>query len=154
MNDRDARAGNDVAPSRKTRLIIAGLALSALGGVALAGWSALGTSRMPAAMQIEGYAGHLGEWELTATLAKSTSSGGGDLSGSLRMKHVGFCSKDGPEEKTGAIEVRMSRLTSSADVRLLIDGAACSHSGDLSGSSIGTMSCPGRKSIPLTLWMK
>ena len=110
MDALDPKVGIDVVARRKPRLIIAGLALSALGGVALAGWNALGSSSAPAAMQIEGYAGHLGEWELTATLAKSTSSGGGDLSGSLRMKHVGFCSKDGPEEKTGAIEVRMSRL--------------------------------------------
>ncbi len=154
MGDRDARAGNDGAVVRKSKLIIAGLALPiALGGLTL-GWSALGTSRVPSTMQVVGYAGHLGEWELTATLAKSTSSGGGDLSGPLRMKHVGFCSKDGSDEKTGAIQIRLSRLSSNADVKLLIDGVSCSHSGNLSGSSIGTMSCPDRKAVPLMIWVK
>ncbi len=151
----DTKAAEGASAKHKPIVVIAGLVLSiALGGLALAGWNAFGILRVPTALQVEGYAGHLGEWELTATLTKSTSPSGGDLSGLLRMKHVGFCTKDGPEEKTGTIQVRLSRLFSNAEVKLLIDDAACSHSGDLSGSSIGTMSCPGRKSIPLTLWMK
>jgi hypothetical protein len=134
---------------------IVGLALFIVAAVALAaGLGAFATARIPQSMQIVGYAGHLGEWELTATLARSDQRAVSDLAGPMKMKHVGFCSQDGPEEKTGAMQIRLSRLSSSVEVKLLIDGVECSHSGDLSDAYIGTLVCPDRKAVPLTLWIK
>ena len=52
-----------------------------------------------------GQVGILGEWELTATVTKQTDGGGRRWNGPLSLKHVGFCSVDGPEEKTGELRL-------------------------------------------------
>ena len=51
-------------------------------------------------LQVIGYSGYLGEWELTATVTERISSRTKEYSGPLTMKHVGLCTQDGPEEKT------------------------------------------------------
>ena len=133
-----------------------GLALIvALAAIATAaGLGAFASSRLPQSMQILGYAGHLGEWELTATLSRHDPGAVADLAGPMKMKHVGMCSKDGPDEKTGAMQIRLSRWSSRFNVKMMIDGIECTHSGDLSDAYIGTMVCPDRKAVPLTLWTK
>jgi hypothetical protein len=137
---------------------VAGLWLavvSVAGAIAIAALlGALATPSIPPSLQIEGYVGHLGEWELTAALSRHEAHTDSDLAGPMMIKHVGFCSKDGPEIKTGAMKIRRSRLSSSIDVKLQIDGVWCTHSGDLSDAYIGTMVCPDRKAVPLTLWKK
>ena len=136
--------------------VIAGLALIfTVAVIAItAGLGALATYRIPQSMQLVGYAGHLGEWELTAVVSRNAPRGTSDLAGAMKMKHVGFCSSDGPEVKTGAMQVRLSRLSSSVEVKLQFDGVECSHSGDLSDAYIGTLVCADRKAVPQTLWIK
>ena len=48
-------------------------------------------------LEIIGYSGYLGEWELTATVTE-TAPGGKGYSGPFTMKHVGLCTQEGPEE--------------------------------------------------------
>ena len=55
---------------------------------------------------VTGQAGILGEWELTATVTEQADGGGRRWTGPLSLKHVGFCSADGPEEKTGELRLR------------------------------------------------
>ena len=135
---------------------IAGLALVGTISVVLiaAGLNEVATSRIPQSMQIVGYAGHLGEWELTAVVSKNDPRSATNLAGAMKMKHVGFCSSDGPEEKAGALQVQLSRLSSSVEVKLQFDGVECTHTGDLTDAYIGTLVCPDRKAVPLTLWIK
>ena len=111
-----------------------------------------GKSTAPQSLQIAGYVGHLGEWELMATLARDATGGVRELSGPMSMKHTGLCSQDGPEEKTGEMRMRLSRLSASVEARLLIDGVECTYSGTMSSSNRGKMVCPDRRSVPLTLW--
>src|SRR6266536_5340201 len=62
---------------------------------------ALGLLAAPASaqsLQIVGYSGYLGEWELTATVTENASGQIKEYSGPLTMKHVGLCTQDGPEE--------------------------------------------------------
>ena len=113
---------------------------------------AFGKSTAPQSLRIAGYVGHLGEWELTATLARDATGVVRELSGPLSMKHTGLCSQDGPEEKTGEMRMRLSRLSASVEARLLIDGVECTYSGTMSSSNRGKMVCPDRRSVPLTLW--
>jgi hypothetical protein len=129
--------------------VVAGLALFiTVAAIAIAaGLGAVATSRIPQSMQIVGYAGHLGEWELTAAVSRSDPRAAFDLAGVMKMNHVGFCSSDGPEVKTAA-------LSSGVEVKLQLDGVECTHSGDLSDTYIGTLVCPGRKAVPLSLWVK
>ena len=70
------------------------------------------------------------------------------------MKHVGLCTQDGPEEKTGEIRFHISALSARLNATLLVAGVECTYSGRLSDSYDGTMNCPDREAVPLKLWVK
>ena len=59
-------------------------------------------------LEVFGYAGVLGEWELTAKVTEKNSSGTKEFSGPFIMSYVGICTVDGPEERTGEIRLRIS----------------------------------------------
>jgi hypothetical protein len=105
-------------------------------------------------LQVIGYAGYLGEWELTATVMETPSGSTPEYSGPLTMKHVGICTQDGPEEKAGALRFQMSASSSRLNATLSVAGVECTYSGQLSDSYAGTMNCPGRQGVPLKLWVK
>jgi hypothetical protein len=104
-------------------------------------------------LEILGYSGFLGEWELTATVTE-TAPGRNAYSGPLTMKHVGLCTQDGPEERTGEMRLELSASSSRLDATLRVAGVECRYSGRLSGSYDGTLACPDREAVPLKLWVK
>ena len=104
--------------------------------------------------EVVGYAGVLGEWELTATVTENASWLTREFSGPLTMKHTGVCTRDGPEEKTGEMRFQISALSSGLNATLSVDGVACSYSGKLSDFYSGMMTCPDRPAVPLRLWVK
>lgn len=104
-------------------------------------------------LEILGYSGLLGEWELTATVTE-TAPGRNAYSGPLTMKHVGLCTQDGPEERTGEMRLDLSASSSRLDATLRVAGVECRYSGRLSGSYDGTLVCPDREAVPLKLWVK
>ena len=104
--------------------------------------------------EISGQAGLLGEWELTATVTERIANGMQELVGPMSMKHVGLCTVDGPEEKAGELRVRIFSSSTRMKATLLIDGTECTYEGTLKDSYNGLMSCPDRRSVPLTLWIK
>jgi hypothetical protein len=116
--------------------------------------SALATPAVAQSLQVIGYSGYLGEWELTATVTENASSRTKEYSGPFTMKHIGLCTQDGPEEKTG--EMRFHILASPAvlNATLSVAGIECTYSGRLSDFYTGTMSCPDRQAVPLKLWVK
>jgi hypothetical protein len=116
--------------------------------------SAFATPAPAQSLQVIGYAGELGEWELTASVTEKLSYRTKEFSGPLMMRHVGICTQDGPEEKTGEIRLQISESSSRMRATLLVDGIECTYSGTLSDSYTGLMNCPHRRSAPLTLWLK
>lgn len=114
----------------------------------------LATPASAQSLQIVGYSGYLGEWELTATVTETTSGHIKEYSGPLTMKHVGVCTQDGPEEKTGEMRLRIIASSSQLSATLSVAGTECSYSGRLSGAYTGTMNCPDRQSVPLKLWVR
>jgi hypothetical protein len=117
---------------------------------------ALGALAAPAraqSLEVLGYAGVLGEWELTANVTGNGAGGSRQFSGPLTMKHVGLCTQDGPEQKTGEMRFQLAG-TSRMKATLLVDGVECTYSGRLSDSYTGMMNCSDRRTIPLTLWVK
>jgi hypothetical protein len=115
---------------------------------------ALGALTAPATAEpreVIGYAGVLGEWELTATVNASPHSTG-ELSGPITMTHVGICTQDGPEKRLGEIRLRMSGARLNAT--LLLAGVECSYDARLSDAYKGQMTCPDRPALPLTLWVR
>ena len=106
-------------------------------------------------LEIVGYSGYLGEWELTATVTEGGSSNAqGEYSGPFSMKHVGLCTQDGPEEKSGKIRVQIAPSETRIEATLWVDGLACGYHGVLTDFYTGTMDCSGRESTPLKLWIK
>ena len=116
--------------------------------------SALSTPALAEPRQILGYAGALGEWELTATVNEKTRLLGKEFSGPLSMKHVGICTQDGPEERLGEIRLQISAFSSQLDAKLLVEGIECTYSAQSSTPYSGMMACPDREAIPLKLWLK
>jgi len=104
-------------------------------------------------LQIVGYSGFLGEWELTATVKEDDAAPAKNYSGPLTMKHVGLCTQDGPEEKSGRIRVQMLPSSSHIEATLWVDGVECGYQGLLSNFYSGTMKCSGREAVPLKLWI-
>jgi hypothetical protein len=105
-------------------------------------------------LQLVGYAGVLGEWELTATVTENARWLGSEFSGPLSMKHIGICTQDGPEEKTGEIRFQISALSSRLDATLRVEGMECTYSAGLAEPYSGVMACPDGKAVPLKLWLK
>jgi hypothetical protein len=70
------------------------------------------------------------------------------------MKHVGWCTQEGPEEKTGEIRLQISTLSSRLKATVSVDGVECIYRANLSDSYTGMMECPGRAAMPLELWVK
>ena len=137
--------------TRSPLALLIGLCLT-IGVIANLG--VLATGKMPQSLEITGYYGHLGEWELTGTLARDATTGTRELSGPVTMTHVGLCSQDGPEQKSGQMRVRFSRLSARINARLLIDGVECTFNGAVADTEIGMMLCPDRRPVPLSLWTK
>jgi hypothetical protein len=107
-----------------------------------------------ASLQVTGQAGVLGEWELTARVAETAANGKQEFVGPMVLKHVGLCTQDGPEEKTGELRFQLSRSSSRIKATLLVDGVACSYSAKKSDAFNGMMSCPDRRDVPLLIWLK
>lgn len=117
----------------------------------------LGAVAAPAgaqSLEVFGYAGVLGEWELTATVTENKSRRTKDFSGPVTMTHVGLCTQDGPEKNTGEIRLQLSGSPSRLNATILIAGVACRYSGRLSDFYTGMMTCPDREAVPLKLWVK
>jgi hypothetical protein len=116
--------------------------------------AALASPARAESLEVLGYAGVLGEWELTATVTQDISQPAKEFSGPLTMRHVGICSQDGPEEKTGEIRFRLSAASAASNATIMVAGETCTYRGSFSESRPGTMACPDRGPVPLTLWLK
>jgi hypothetical protein len=105
-------------------------------------------------LEVLGYAGVLGEWELSATVIEDVAHPAKEFSGPLTMRHVGICSQDGPEEKTGEIRLRLSPGSSASNATIVIAGETCTYKGAFSESQAGMMACSDKGPVPVTLWLK
>jgi hypothetical protein len=118
---------------------------------------ALSTLALPAhagSLEIVGYSGWLSEWELTATVTETARGQTKRYFGPMTMKHVGICTQDGPEEKTGVMHLDIPATPSRLQATISIGGVDCGYSGQLSDFYSGTMTCPDREPVPLKLWIK
>jgi hypothetical protein len=104
-------------------------------------------------LQVLGQAGVLGEWEITANTSLTEAGVRRQFAGPLLMKHVGICSVDGPEQKTG--EIRLELIgTSRVKATLVVEGVTCTYDGRKSDAYSGVLRCPDRRDLPLLVWLK
>jgi hypothetical protein len=106
-------------------------------------------------MELLGQAGVLGEWELTGNLTEGGSGPRKEFSGPLKMKHVGICTQDGPEERAGEIRLQLADGSESrVTAELVLDDVRCTYSARKTHAYEGTLSCAGRAPVPLLVWLK
>jgi hypothetical protein len=96
--------------------------------------------------------GNIGEWELTAALARQGDTRA--FSGPMKVTHIGWCSQDGPLEKTGELQIKLARLSSTIAAKIRLDGVECDYAANRSDAYTGIMTCPGRRPVQLLLWMR
>ena len=65
--------------------------------------SPLATPAKAQSMQVYGKTGYLGEYDLSGTISEQFANGIKEYSGPLAVKHVGLCTRDGPEDTTAQI---------------------------------------------------
>ena len=126
------------------------------GSAALLGAAALCLCHAPGAGAIEflGQAGVLGEWELTGNLTESNPGPNKEFSGPLKMKHVGLCTRDGPEERAGEIRLQLAGSGAHVTAELVLDEANCKYRARKTHAYEGTLSCAGRAPVPMLVWLK
>ncbi|MCC8940977.1 hypothetical protein H8A99_32215 [Bradyrhizobium sp. Arg68] len=106
------------------------------------------------AMEFLAQAGVLGEWELTGKLTESEPGPGKQFSGPLKMKHVGICTQDGPDERAGEIRLQFAGSDSQVTAELVLDDAPCKYSARKTHAYEGTLSCVGRAPVPMLVWLR
>ena len=98
--------------------------------------------------EVSGQYGVLGEWDLVAQVTKGT---GDHWSGTAKLRHVGFCTQDGPQEKTGELQLKLDEASKRIQVTLLVDGKPCTFSARYKDGYDGMMRCPDKSPVPMML---
>src|SRR5665213_171330 len=99
---------------------------------------------------ISGHAGYLQEWEMKAHLVKTAGNTSEDIDGPVTLRHVGLCSVNGVEEKSGALQLSVSRsgvegTLTMADDTCHIKAAAASP------AYTGLLNCRNGEGVPIQL---
>jgi hypothetical protein len=97
-----------------------------------------------------GQVGYLQEWELKASLAKTASGGRIEYSGPVTLRHVGLCSANGVEEKSGRMRLTMSRAPGAAEGTLALEGDSCRIVANQAPSYSGLLTCRNGQGVPIS----
>jgi hypothetical protein len=97
-----------------------------------------------------GQVGYLQEWELKASLAKNVSHGRIEYSGPVTLRHVGLCSVNGVEEKSGSLRLTMSRAPAAAEGTLAMEGDSCRIVANQAPSYSGLLTCRNGQGVPIS----
>ena len=97
-----------------------------------------------------GQVGYLQEWELKASLAKTVSGSKIEYSGAVTLRHVGLCSANGVEEKSGNMRLTMSRAPAAAEGTLALEGDNCRIVANQAPSYSGLLTCRNGQGVPIS----
>jgi hypothetical protein len=130
-----------IAP-RSTNVVVRAL-ISAI-------WIGAGAeSTMAQSYSVNGQVGYLQEWELKANLAKTITDSGVSYDGPVTLRHVGLCSVNGPEEKSGVVRLMVSRRTSAVEGTLALKDDTCRIVASASKSHSGLLNCRDGQGVPI-----
>ncbi len=96
---------------------------------------------------ISGHAGYLQEWEMKAKLTKTVTGGAEDFSGAVTLRHVGLCSINGVEEKSGTVQLSVSRAGLEGTLALSDD--SCEISAPAARPYSGLLNCRKGEGVPI-----
>jgi hypothetical protein len=97
-----------------------------------------------------GQVGYLQEWELKASLARTVSGGRTEYSGPVTLRHVGLCSVNGVEEKSGNMRLTLSRAPGAAEGTLAMEGDSCRVVATQPPSYTGLLTCRNGQGVPIS----
>jgi hypothetical protein len=95
---------------------------------------------------VNGQIGYLQEWEMKANLAGS----GVNYDGPVTLRHVGLCSVNGPEEKSGIVRLSVSRKTAAVEGTLTLKDDSCRIAASASKSHSGLLNCRDGQGVPIS----
>ncbi|HEX7564974.1 MAG TPA: hypothetical protein VF396_17270 [Bradyrhizobium sp.] len=131
-----------IAP-RSTNVVVRAL-ISAI-------WIGAGAgSAMAQSYSVNGQVGYLQEWEMKANLAKTITSSGVSYDGPVTLRHVGLCSVNGLEEKSGVVRLTVSRRTSAVEGTLAMKDDTCRIVASASKSHSGLLNCRDGQGVPIS----
>jgi hypothetical protein len=105
-------------------------------------------------LRVNGQAGVLGEWELSATVTEINTNGRKEFLGPITLTHTGLCTKDGPQQQSGEIRFQLLRSATRIDATVLLDGVRCTFNAKKSEAFNGVMKCPEREDMPMLVWVR
>ena len=131
-----------IAP-RSTNVVVRAL-ISAI-------WIGAGAgSAMAQSYSVNGQVGYLQEWEMKANLAKTITDSGVNYDGPVTLRHVGLCSVNGLEEKSGVVRLTVSRRTSAVEGTLAMKDDTCRIVVSASKSHSGLLNCRDGQGVPIS----
>ena len=107
-------------------------------------------SAMAQSYSVNGRVGYLQEWEMKANLAKTITSSGVSYDGPVTLRHVGLCSVNGPEEKSGVVRLTVSRRTSAVEGTLALKDDTCRIVVSASKPYSGLLNCRAGQGVPVS----
>jgi hypothetical protein len=111
--------------------------------------AALAQSHSAPSYSAKGQVGYLQEWEMKGGLAKTATHFSTSYSGSVTLRHVGLCSINGAEEKSGTLEVKVSSWTSNVEGTLALPDDECHIVASASQGYSGLLNCHSGQGIPI-----
>jgi hypothetical protein len=87
---------------------------------------------------------------MKANLAKTITSGGVSYDGPVTLRHVGLCSINGVEEKSGVVRLTVSRRTSAVEGTLTLKDDACRIAASASKPHSGLLNCRDGQGVPIS----
>ena len=99
---------------------------------------------------IEGHAGYLQEWEIKASLTKTVTSAGMDYDGPVTLRHVGLCSVNGVEQKSGVVRLKVSRRNTAVEGTLAMQDDSCRIVASASQAYVGLLNCRDGQGVPIS----
>ena len=124
--------------------------------VAVAAWIAA-PQACAQSLHIAGTAGYLSEWSLDGEVAENNRDAGNEQVGWVIWKHVGLCSVSDPQEKRGAIRIRLSKSGPSHRLNAIfsLDDRQCTFKAQSSGTFSGYLDCSSKGAlIPVSISVK
>ena len=113
-------------------------------------WISAGAgSVMAQSYSINGQIGYLQEWEMKADLARTVTGSGVSYDGPVTLRHVGLCSVNGPEEKSGVVRLTVSRKTLAVEGTLTMKDDTCRIAASASKSHSGLLNCRDGQGVPI-----
>jgi hypothetical protein len=97
-----------------------------------------------------GRIGYLGEWEMTGSLTRTANGASSDYTGPVTLRHVGLCSVNGAEEKSGVVQIRSQPKASAVEGTLALQDDNCHLVASRARAYSGVLNCRDGQGVPIT----